>query len=103
VALRDWGAGENLARTVESEQVATFMDRSARTINEETDILSLAQIFLQTPYRRLPVLRDGKLVGQVSRRDLLQAVNDLIAVSPHRKSTLLYLSALVDRQDAPIQ
>jgi CBS domain-containing protein len=103
VALRDWGAGESLARTVESEQVATFMDRSARTINEETDILSLAQIFLQTPYRRLPVLRDGKLIGQVSRRDLLQAVNELIAISPHRERTLLYLSALVAPQDAPIQ
>lgn len=102
-ALAEWNAGEAITQTVGNEQVTTFMDRSARTIPEEADLLRIAQIFRETPYRRLPVLDEGTLVGQVSRRDLLQAVNELIKISPHREKTLLYLSALVAPQDAPIQ
>ncbi len=84
-----------------SPVVAAFMDTKARTITEETDLLSIAQIFLNTNYRRLPVLRDGQLVGQVSRRDVLQATYDLMSVAPQREATLLYLSSLVDRGDEP--
>lgn len=86
-----------------SPEVASFMDRKARTINEESDFLQIARIFLDTPYRRLPVLHEQKLVGQISRRDVLQAAHDLMAVAPKpRESSLLYLSSLVDRNDAPI-
>jgi len=85
-----------------SPEVAAFMDTEARTITEDMDLLSIAQIFLSTNYRRLPVLRDGKLVGQASRRDVLQATYDLMAFTPQRETSLLYLSSLVDRGDAPI-
>lgn len=85
-----------------SLEIAAFMDTQARTITEETDLLSIAQIFLNTNYRRLPVLRDGKLAGQVSRRDVLQATYNLMSVAPQREATLLYLSSLVGRGDAPI-
>jgi hypothetical protein len=40
------------------------------------------------------VLCDGKLIGQVSRRDVLLATNRLMEGAPQRKSSLLYLSAL---------
>jgi CBS domain-containing protein len=82
--------------------VAAFMDTEARTITEETDLLSIAQIFLTTNYRRLPVIRGGKVLGQVSRRDILKATYELMAVAPKREVALLYLSSLIDRQDAPI-
>lgn len=85
-----------------STNVASFMDTNARTITEDLDLLNIAQIFLSTTYRRLPVLRDGRLVGQVSRRDVLQATNDLIEIAPQREGSLLYLSSLVQRGDAPI-
>lgn len=83
-------------------QIAGFMDTDARTITEETDLLSIAQIFLSTNYRRLPVLREGKVLGQVSRRDVLKAIYDLMAVAKKREVALLYLSSLIDREDAPI-
>jgi len=87
-----------------SSQVGTFMDTSMkRTIGEETDLLTIAQFFLNTEYRRLPVLRGTKLVGQISRRDVLQAALKVIDDHPHvREKTLLYLSALMDRKDAPL-
>jgi hypothetical protein len=50
------------------------------------------------------VLEDGKLVGQVSRRDVLKAAMQLVNHVPARQSdsTLLYLSALVERHEAPL-
>jgi predicted transcriptional regulator len=87
-----------------SPEVSSFMDQNAHTTDEETDFLQIARIFLDTPYRRLPVLRETQLVGQISRCDMLRKAHDLMAV-PTKKSdsTLLYLSSLIDSRDAPIQ
>lgn len=83
-------------------EIGAFMDRDAMTITEEVDLLTIAQIFLNSPYRRLPVLRDGKLVGQISRRDVLAAAHRLCGIAPNRETALLYLSSLFERSDAPI-
>jgi CBS domain-containing protein len=87
-----------------SNEVRMFMDTEARTINPDTLLLSIAQVFLLTPYRRLPVLDEGQLVGQVSRRDVLRASLDLLRKSPIRQpeKSLLYLSALIERQESPL-
>lgn len=62
----------------ESESVAAFMDVNARTIEEETDLLTMAQIFRDTNFRRLPVLRDGKLQGMIERKDLLKKAYNIL-------------------------
>ncbi|QDT63469.1 CBS domain-containing protein [Calycomorphotria hydatis] len=82
--------------------IDSFIDREARTIDEDTDLLTIANIFRQTPYRRLPVLRDGRLIGQVSRRDVLRSAHDMLSIAPDRDSALLYLSSLMERNEAPI-
>jgi CBS domain-containing protein len=79
-----------------------FINSSAPTIDEETDLLTIAHIFHTTPYRRLPVLRGGKLVGQISRRDVLRAAHDMLSIAPDRETGLLYLSGILDRKEAPI-
>ncbi len=83
-----------------SAEVSAFMDRQARTIDERTDLLSIAQIFLNTPYRRLPVLRNGKLVGQIDRRDLLEAAQELTMLPTHRTPASLFISAVAERDDS---
>ncbi len=87
-----------------SNQVRMFMDTDAQTIDCDTHLLSIAQVFLLTPYRRLPVLEEGTLVGQISRRDVLRASMNLLKSSPSQDegSSLLYLSALVERSEAPL-
>jgi len=87
-----------------SNQVRMFMDTEALTIPPDMHLLSIAQIFLLTPFRRLPVLLDGKLVGQVSRRDVLKAALELLQQTPAKgeETNLLYLSALVERNEAPM-
>ena len=82
--------------------VASFMVREVRSIPEDLDLLSITQIFLSTSYRRLPVVRDGKVVGQISRRDLLQAAAKLLRASGDGKPSFLFLSRIADRKDAPI-
>ncbi|WP_299463013.1 CBS domain-containing protein [uncultured Gimesia sp.] len=88
-----------------SSQIFPFVDTEARCITEETDLLTIAQIFLSTATRRLPVVRDGCfLVGQISRRDLLLAGNKSLrfrTTIPQEKN-LLYLSGLMDREESPI-
>ncbi|MCA9018381.1 MAG: CBS domain-containing protein [Planctomycetaceae bacterium] len=88
-----------------SSQIFPFVDTEARCISEETDLLTIAQIFLSTPTRRLPVVRDGcYLVGQISRRDLLHAGNKNLQFRTNVPSekNLLYLSGLMTREESPI-
>lgn len=95
-------AGHRTRANPGSERVEDFMDEDARAIGEHTDLLQIAQIFRESQARRLPVVKNGKLVGLVSRRDLLCATNEVIRHAPQREKLLLYLSATVDRADAPI-
>jgi CBS domain-containing protein len=84
--------------------VRSFMDSEAQTIAPETHLLSIAQVFLLTPYRRLPVLEERKLVGIVTRRDVMKCWMRLIdqAPSDSREMSLIYFSALFERQEAPL-
>ena len=85
-----------------TNKVRAFMDSDAQTIRPDTDLLSIAQVFLLTPYRRLPVVVDGELLGQVSRRDVLRVAMQALDHKAAPAATLLYLSALIERGDAPL-
>ena len=54
--------------------VRDFMTTPVETLDAGLDLVSAAQHFLDSHFRRFPVLRDGKLVGQVSRYDILKAL-----------------------------
>lgn len=52
---------------------STIMTQVLRTIEPSTDIYRIARIFLEGQVRRLPVVTDGRLLGQVSPRDVLRS------------------------------
>lgn len=52
-------------------KVADFMSTDITTVGEDVPLLDLAEIFITTRLRRLPVVSDGKLVGIIARRDLI--------------------------------
>lgn len=88
--------------------VASFMDAEAQTIGPDAHMLSVAQVFLLTPYRRLPVLDNGRLVGMVSRRDVLNCWMkllecDCVENEPiDSRTTLVHFTALFAQQEAPL-
>lgn len=54
--------------------VADYMTKKVVTISPEMDIYYVAGIFLGNHYRRLPVIEHSRLIGLVSRRDVLRAI-----------------------------
>ena len=85
-----------------TNQIGAFMDDDPQTITEETGLLAMAQVFLLTTRRRLPVVTEnGYLVGQVSRRDVIKAASKLLSKVPSQQQPLLYLSALHDMHNTP--
>jgi CBS domain-containing protein len=58
-------------------KVADFMSSDVETLDADLDIVTAAEKFVSSRYRRFPGMRHGRLVGQISRRDVLQALSDL--------------------------
>ena len=56
--------------------VADCMTKNVEVINYDANIIEVANIFIEKGRRRLPVIRNGKLVGQISRSDILRAVEE---------------------------
>lgn len=61
--------------------VSDFMTAEVESVDAEMNIVDLAQKFLDSGFRRYPVLRNNRLVGQISRRDALRALNELATSS----------------------
>lgn len=62
---------------IENKTVAHYMSNVMKTVSPHTDIYEVADAFLNTIYKRLLVVDDhGKLLGQISRSDVLRAILD---------------------------
>jgi CBS domain-containing protein len=55
------------------KSVENFMTKSVETIPHDISIFDAAGIFAQHNRRRLPVMKSGILVGQISRKDIVVA------------------------------
>ena len=62
---QDWGG-----------QVEQYMAREVEHIEAGSSVLDVADKFLHSSFRRFPVLRDGQLVGQISRHDIMRALDE---------------------------
>ena len=81
---RDWwlallAEGETLnpdfLASVRTDRVARdVMSGPIVTINDDTDVGEIARLLQSYRIKRVPVVRDGRIVGIVSRADLLRAL-----------------------------
>jgi CBS domain-containing protein len=56
--------------------VAALMTKDVITVQEDETLNRIADLFILHRIQRLPVVRNGKLVGMISRRDLLRAFHE---------------------------
>jgi CBS domain-containing protein len=62
------------------ETVAEYMTTDVMTVPPTVDIYYVAGIFLKNKFRRLPVVEGGKIVGAITRFDLLRIISTLSAM-----------------------
>jgi len=55
-------------------KVAEFMTQDVTVVKKETSILEVAELFTKSLLRHFPVIENGKLVGVISRVDVLKAL-----------------------------
>ncbi len=60
--------------SIRTAPLSRFMTRDVFTVDEDTPLSNIATLFVRHRIRRVPVVRDGRLVGVVSRPDLLSYV-----------------------------
>jgi CBS domain-containing protein len=66
----------------QGRKIAEIMTPEPLTINEDTDLGEIVELMEKNNVKRLPVMRGDKLVGIVSRSNLLQAVASLARQIP---------------------
>lgn len=69
-----------------SKKVSDLMTRDVTTIESDLVVPRIAELFTKHPFRRLPVVDDGQLIGQISRRDVLEAIYKLCAEPSKERS-----------------
>lgn len=74
--------------------VGDVMTREVVSVDENASILEVADLMVRKRLRRLPVVRGTRLVGQISRRDLLKQAVKIFEGASSRDQAILYLSAL---------
>lgn len=58
----------------EGLRVADIMSHDITAVEEETAVSEIAMLLTERKIKRVPVLRDGKVIGIVSRADIVHAV-----------------------------
>jgi CBS domain-containing protein len=58
----------------EGLRVADIMSHEVTVVDEETSVSEIALLLSERKIKRVPVVRDGRLVGIVSRADIVHAV-----------------------------
>jgi CBS domain-containing protein len=78
------GPGKSASDFVQEHgrRVSEVMTRDPLTVTEDTALAEIVDLMEKNNVKRLPVVRDGKIVGIVSRANLLQAVASLAREVP---------------------
>jgi CBS domain-containing protein len=68
---------KDILRKIEENQLALLMTPNPTTVEADADVRKVVEILTSTPFRRLPVVKDGKLVGIITVRDIVKKIADM--------------------------
>jgi CBS domain-containing protein len=54
-----------------SRKISNVMTSEVVSFGPESNLADICQCFMNSPFRRVPVLDDGRLVGLISRKDIV--------------------------------
>jgi len=74
-----WSSAQEYVRT-HARTVGSVMTRETLCIAEDTPLSMIVRMMEQGHVKRLPVTKDGKVIGIVSRRDVLQPLSPVVGV-----------------------
>lgn len=58
-------------------KVSALMSRDVRTVDVDDNIMDVAKLFMEAPYRRYPVMDDNRVVGVVTRLEVLKGISKI--------------------------
>jgi CBS domain-containing protein len=62
---------------MENIKVDEHMAKNVETIDGNMNVFDAASKFIESKHRRFPIIENGKLVGQISQKDILKAAIEL--------------------------
>ena len=62
---------------MEKDKVERRMAKDVETIDGNMNVFDAANKFLESKRRRFPIVKNGKLIGQISQKDILKAALEL--------------------------
>jgi len=76
----------------QNSPIDTLMSRSVQMVHPNSTATEIISVFRESRYRRLAVVEKGRLVGQISRRDLMRLlyVQDLLEDSEEPSDTVTF-------------
>ncbi|HEG43038.1 MAG TPA: CBS domain-containing protein [Phycisphaerales bacterium] len=58
----------------ESATVADFMTKKITCFDQDEDLIAICECLMNNNFRRVPIVSNGKLVGVISRRDIIKYI-----------------------------
>ena len=58
-------------------RVAEFMQTEVESVEADANIADVAKLFMKREFKHLPVMQEDRLVGHISRREVLKALEHL--------------------------
>jgi len=58
---------------IDNDTVEKYMVKNVETIDKNLNVFDAAKQFLESKRRRFPIVENGKLIGQISQKDILIA------------------------------
>lgn len=66
-------------------KVSEFMHDGCNTVDVDTSIIEVAETFLTSAYKCLPVIKENRLVGSITRQNILKALEKTANIESSKK------------------